>query len=75
MSSLEEMPERVFVSRSKSGKRDVYHTSRECLHVAPGFREVVRGDPGYSRVLDERGECQWCRYETLEITLEEVDEE
>ena len=58
-------PEEVYIADSRRGG-SAYHTTTECPNLPPATKTLTDGDPEFERVLDERDECQWCRYDTLD---------
>lgn len=43
--------------------RDVYHITRECPYVSPGFLVLDERDTRVRRFRLELPECMWCRYD------------
>ena len=57
-------PTEVYISASRRGGT-AYHTNPECPDLPGAHRTLTPGDGEFESVLEERDECQSCRYDTL----------
>lgn len=65
-------PSEVYIADSIRGGY-AYHTDRDCPDFPPATKTLTPEDPAFERVLAERDECQWCRYDTLPDLNDEGD--
>lgn len=70
-----EAPDEIYVSNTRRGGYK-YHTHEECPNLPQATKTLTPGDTRYEKVIKERDECQWCRYDTLEgLELTDADAE
>lgn len=63
--TLEQPPGEIYITPTRLTRREIYHTTRECQHVNPGFHTITEENPRYETLLEQLEECQECRYESL----------